>query len=198
MKQIIPKVLILTTWFPTKTRHFKEFSKGLNWVLDTPNCEKELLLMCYFHRLKETSLLCGMAHGENYALKNRFTHILILEADILISPNGLEKMLTAKKQVVIGTLFTNSKNKSTLVPYSPHHGGWCCMLVETNVLKCNSFADKRNRVKFGCDTAWLGNVSREGVEIFTYNGIIKSVLEGPQCINKSPFDPGDFDYQMDL
>jgi hypothetical protein len=172
------KILIATAWWPTKTYLFDEFSEGLCDLLyfgKSENIEIELMFATNLHESKYGSNYLSINQCFDYALGNDFTHILILDADIVLSADDLDKMIKSSKDVVLAG---RGSGKGLIKHnFETSNIGWGCSLLKTETIK------KRPKYTgdfLSPDRSFLKFVSKNNFEVWCHYDVSPKILEESQ------------------
>lgn len=127
-----PRVLIATAWWPTKTRCFDRWSRGVARQLTG---DVDLFITTRFSDSKFKSIVEAMTQAQAWAFEHGFTHLFNLEADKELPEGSLDRLLQRDKPVVL----MGRSSGSGMSPFSLKEldigYGWGSMLVQMSVLE---------------------------------------------------------------
>ncbi len=169
----LTKVLIATAWWPTKSKYFEEYSKGVVG-LQKAKIETELFITTQFHDSKFGSNFLAVKQCVTWAIKNKFTHILILDADITLSPENFIKMIKSNKDILLagrgsgdGLCLMNNNTNDRI--------GWGCSLIKTEVFENVKLEYSGDFLT--PDRLWLKKAKIFGYKVWCHFGVVPKILE---------------------
>ena len=166
-------ILIATAWWPTKTKHFEKYYKGVIGLLNSPE-NVELFITTKFHCSKFGSNFKAIEQCVNWAIENSFSHVLILDADVILSSKDFISLIEADKYILLagrmqGEGITTIQSDSEL-----NKIGWGCSLIKTNVfrkIKLEYVGDFLTP-----DRMWFKKARLGGYDICCHNEVIPNIL----------------------
>lgn len=183
----IPLVLIATAWWPTKTHCFAEYAKGVTRMLGIKEADVQLFIATHLHESKYGSNIGALQQAERWALEYDFTHLLVLDADIVLPAEGLHCMLSADKSVVLagrghgeglGRFNTEAENQGQ---------GWGCTLITTKTLREVPLSTAYAGDYLSPDRMWLKRVEQQGIGIWCLYDVVAELLEPSAVMPMSAF-----------
>lgn len=184
------KVLIVTAWWPTKTKYFEQYSQSIVRLLNTIDVETELFLTTIYAPSKFESNAKALFQAEQWAIECEFTHVLVIDADVVVlGENSLKKIIELNKDVVLpgrgsgtGCVKANEENDDNGV-------GWGCCLVKTDVLKKCSFLPGMVNEYMWPDRLWFKRLRFAGINIWRYYDVVANTLEASAGVPMPSFQP---------
>jgi hypothetical protein len=170
---MMEKVLITTSWSPTHTKFFGEYSQGVSEQLKDGSFEKELMLGATFAETKFESLVGSMILAQAYALSRGFTHVFNVEADRVL-PSGIVRTALNMSCPVVLIVGADRLRENGIDSSAPSEEwpsiikqriGWGVALVETAVLRRVPFENALVSQFLWPDILWLKRAKSAGVTV---------------------------------
>lgn len=178
------KILIATAWWPKKTRWFQQYSQGVSELLKIPY-ETEFFITTKFHDSKFGSNFLAIKQCIDWAITHDFTHVLILDADIILESDKFIKMMDADKDILLtgrgsgeGLHILSDTKESAKI-------GWGCSLIKTNVFR--RVALEYTGDFLSPDRMWIKKARLSGYQIWCHFDVVPTILEDSKNIPMSAY-----------
>jgi hypothetical protein len=168
------KILISTAWWPNKTKYFDKYSNGVSELLKT-KYDVELFITTKFHDSKYGSNFLAIKQCVDWALIYGFSHILILDADIVLNKNDFIKMINANKEILLVGRGSGEGLKRLPDTNDLSRIGWGCSLIKTTVF--NRVSMEYTGDFLTPDRMWIKKARLNGYTIWCDFDIIPAILE---------------------
>lgn len=181
------KLLITTAWWPTKTPFFERYAIGVDRLIRSGLCD-QFFITTRFHDSKYGSNFEAIQQGAHWAIAHDFTHVLILDADVVLSITGLQVLIEADKEVILAGRGSGS-GVSKMDLQSPSIGniGWGCALYKVSAVK-------KCPMEYGGDfispdRLWFKKLIMSGIEVWCHFDVVPTLLETSANRPMAAFSP---------
>lgn len=163
------KVLIATSWWPTKTASFPEYARSVSGLINDGGVETELFITTSFADSKFRSIIESMNKAQEWAQAHACTHVLNMEADRSIQKTeGFLKRLVDKDKpvLVLSRVMGGSGVRRMTLRELDAGQGWGLMLVQTSVLERVPFRAGFVGDFYTPDRSWLKRLFQLDVPVW--------------------------------
>lgn len=184
------KTLICTSWWPTKSPLFADFSRGLTGQFDQ---DVELFLTTSFAESKFESIVRSMVSAEQYMLNHPFTHLLNVEADVMLPDGFLSRLIEMDKPVIVCAHDQRPERKSFVGDFKTlidSRIGWGAMLVQRDVLEQIPFESAFRGDYLTPDRLWFKRLLSSNVPVWVDTTERPKLLEQAENGPRSAFQGG--------
>jgi len=178
------KILIATAWWPKKTKYFQEYSQGICELLKAP-CETEFFITTKFHDSKFGSNFLAISQCIDWALANNFTHVLILDADVILKSNEFIKMILSDKDILLTGRGHGEGLQKLPDTRESASIGWGCSLIKTVVFRNVPLQYTGDWLT--PDRMWIKKARLNGYQIWCHFDIVPNILEESKNIPMSAY-----------
>lgn len=184
------KVLISTAWWPTKTPHFARYAAGVVELLAVDEVDTEFFITTSFHESKFGSNATALHQAEEWLLgAEGFTHLLILDADVVLPAEGLCHMLEADKGVILAGRGHGSGISRVTRAAANHGQGWGCALISAETLEQVPLIEGFSGDFLSPDRMWFKKLEQLGIEVWCHHDTEAVLLEESASAPMAAFKP---------